>query len=110
MEHLENMDTTLGQAQNTAEKSGIIQKVLSWLGDSKTAKNKQLETLACFTMLQAAQSELNTVRSNLNCSFDTDDTEINIYRLKAAELNFNRHIKLAKAASLSVSPFREESL
>lgn len=57
--------------------------------------------------LSASQSELETLRNQLHFVTDVDCTEICIYRLKAAELDLNRRIKLAKS---NICAIGEESL
>lgn len=46
--------------------------------------------------IQRATEEISTLRSCLEHLCDTDAVESLIYRLKAAELDLNRHIKTAK--------------
>lgn len=107
MENIEKVKQPLGQAQKSKKNFAAILQFMT------TAKERQLrkkEQATFFSMLKAAQSEVGVIRKNLDFITDTDYAEICMYRLKAAELDFNRHIRLAKASHFSASTDWEESI
>ncbi len=100
------MEFVAGQVKSSKCKKGRFSFLNFWKGQAEIAKKEN----ALFSALLSAKSETDAFRENLNVVADEDAKEYCIYRLKAAELNLNRHIKLAKNAHLTHTPFEEESL
>lgn len=103
------MQSVTGQAKNEKREKG-------WFSFLPFFKRTRLFN-ACtdaqselFSALLSAKSETDAFRENLNVVSDEDAKEYCIYRLKAAELNLNRQIKLAKKQSFTYSPFEEDTL
>lgn len=107
MENMEKIEHSLGQAQKSKKNFATI---LQFMANTKEKQLRKKEQTTFFSMLKAAQSEMGVIRKNLDFITDTDYAEICMYRLKAAELDFNRHIKLAKASHFSASTDWEESI
>lgn len=100
------MESALGQVRpfNPMEKfKNLVQK-------TNEEKEKHQNTKMFLSELLQAKSEYEDIRQNLNLITDSDAKEYCIYRLKAAELNFNRYLKLAKSMGLTAAIFSEESL
>lgn len=98
-----------GQAEDRKRETGLS-SLFHFLKNFPFAKpndNARNETLSA---LLSAKSETDSFRKNLDLVSDEDAKEYCIYRLKAAELNLNRQIKLAKTQSLTYSPFGEDTL
>lgn len=100
------MESATGQVRQIK----ITEKLSEYVKKSKKEKEQQQEREAFLSEMSAAKSEFHSIRENLNLITDTDATEYCIYRLKAAELNLNRCIKLAKALRLTSLPFTEDAL
>ena len=113
MENMENIEKIekakhpLGQAQKSKKHFAAI---LQFMTKAKERQLRKKEQTTFFSMLKAAQAEMGILRKNLDFITDTDYAEICMYRLKAAELDFNRHIRLAKAVHFSASADWEESI
>ena len=107
MENIEKAKHSLGQAQHA--KKGFAAALRFW-ANAKAQQLHKKEQATLFSMLKSAQSEMGIIRKNLDFITDTDYAEICMYRLKAAELDFNRHIKLAKKAHFAASGDWEESI
>ena len=105
---MEHRTTAIGQAQSKKEKRILFSdKLKQFFWQTKAAQEERTRKTDVLSSLSASQSELETIRNHLSHVTDTDCTEICIYRLKAAELDFNRRIKLAKN---DLYAGREESL
>lgn len=105
---MEHRTTTIGQAQSKKEKrSSFLCKAKQLLQQTRAVQEETKQKNALLSALSASRAELETIRNHLHFVTDTDSTEICIYRLKAAELDLNRRIKLAKADLLTG---REETL
>ena len=100
------MNTVTGQVQ----KIKLYEKFTEFIKKAKEEKMKK-ESLTYFSaQINAAKSRLDTIKKNLEFADDRDTKEYCIYRLKAAELDLNRHLKYAKEHNLSLSPLSEESI
>ena len=84
------MEFTQGQVFNMAKISEYIKKTK----DKKAAQHKAEEAV---NLVKNTKAEIDALRSGLNQLTDTEGIEASIYRLKAAELELNRHIKMAKS-------------
>jgi len=100
------MESVTGQARRIR----VTEKVLDYVKKTKALREQEKERTTLLAALISAKSEFDALRQNLNQITDTDAKEYLIYRLKAAELNFNRHIKHAKSLCITFSPFTEESV
>ncbi|MBR4874820.1 MAG: DUF2508 family protein [Clostridia bacterium] len=100
------MQSVTGQVRHTK----LTEKFFEYVKKIEVEKAKQKEKKTLLNELIAAKSEVDSIKGNLKLVTDRDAQEYCIYRLKAAELNFNRYIKLAKALGLSCLPFKEEVL
>lgn len=100
------MEPVTGQVHRTK----LSEKVLDHVRKNKEEKAHTKERQAFLSEMLAAKSEFDSIRQNLNLITDADAKEYCIYRLKAAELNLNRYIKLAKSIQLTSAPFSEELL
>lgn len=110
MEHTEKSKTVLGQAPNLQEKPGLLKKTRQHLFDVQKKRMEKQEAQALFATLKDALHTRDAFRQTLQYVTEADCAEICIYRLKAAELDFNRHIRLAKTARLSAVSYPEEWL
>lgn len=63
----------------------------------KELKQRQIEEL---TLFNQAKEEINLLKSTLDEMCEPTVTESTIYRLKAAELDFNRYLSLKKSSGL----------
>ena len=84
------MEFTQGQVFSMEKISEYIKKTK----DKKAAQQKAEETV---NLVKNTKAEIDALRSGLNQLTDTEGIEASIYRLKAAELELNRHIKMAKS-------------
>lgn len=100
------MESVTGQVRRIK----ITEKLFEYVKKAKEDKELKQERDAFLSEMSAAKSEFDAIRQNLNLITDADAKEYCIYRLKAAELNFNRYIKLAKSIHLTSLPFSEETL
>ncbi len=100
------MNTIAGQA----EKIKLFEKFSEFVKRTKEEKQKKENITLFSSEISAAKSRLNTIKRNLELADDRDTKEYCIYRLKAAELDFNRHLKYAKENNLSLSPAPEETI
>lgn len=100
------MESVTGQVRRVK----FTGKISEQIKKTKKEKEQKRKTEALLCEMSAAKTEFNSIRKNLNMITDTDAKEYYIYRLKAAELNFNRYIKLAKSTHLTSLPFTEEAL
>ena len=107
MENIEKVKHPLGQTQKSKRNFAAI---LQFMTNTKERQLRRKEQTTFFSMLKATQSEMGIIRKNLDFITDTDYAEICMYRLKAAELDFNRHIRLAKASNFSAPTDWEESI
>ena len=75
-----------------------IDKITEYI---KNAKGKKLAyQQECLTkeLFLGAKNEIDTLRAGLNNLTDKEAIESGIYRLKAAEIDLNRHIRTTKSA------------
>ena len=94
---MEHRATAIERIQSKKERRTFFSDKLKRLFlQTKTAQEENTRKTDILSALSASQSELETIRNHLSFVTDTDCTEICIYRLKAAELDLNRRIKLAK--------------
>lgn len=100
------MESVTGQVR----KIKFAEKWSDYVKKTKHEKKHEQELALFYNELSAAKSELNSIRQNLDLITDTDAKEYYIYRLKAAELQLNRYIKLAKSLGLISEPYAEETL
>lgn len=100
------MESVTGQVRRIK----ITEKLMEYVRKTKEEKELEREREAFLSELSAAKLEFDSIRQNLNLITDADAKEYCIYRLKAAELNFNRYIKLAKSIHLTSLPFLEETI
>lgn len=110
MENIEKVEKTkhpLGQAQKSKRNFAAV---VQFVTNTKERQLRKKEQTTFFSMLKAAQSEMGIIRKNLDFITETDYAEICMYRLKAAELDFNRHIRLAKASNFSAPTDWEETI
>lgn len=103
------MQSVTGQAKNEKREKGLS-SFLHFFKDAQAAKANANAQNELFAALLSAKSETDAFRKNLDLVTDEEAKEYCIYRLKAAELNLNRHIKLAKKQSFTYSPFQEDAL
>lgn len=99
------MESVTGQVRRMK----FTEKLFEYVRKTREDKEIKREREAFLSEMSAAKSEFDSIRQNLNLITDADAKEYCIYRLKAAELNFNRYIKLAKSIHLT-SMFTEEIL
>ncbi len=105
---MEHRTTAIEQTLSKKEKKIFCSdKLKRFFRQTKSAQEERNRKTDLLSALSASQSELETIRNHLSFVTDTDCTEICIYRLKAAELDLNRRIKLAKTDLYSG---KEESL
>ena len=67
-----------------------ISKYIKASKEKREAEEKHQQEFEFFTL---AKDEINTIKSNMDCLCDTSAIEASIYRLKEAELDFNRYLK-----------------
>jgi len=100
------MDSVTGQVQRVK----LAEKWLDYVRKTKEEKLQAQNQRTFLTQMIAAKTEFDTLRHNLNFVTDESAKEYCIFRLKAAELNFNRYIKLAKADQMTKPLHLEESI
>jgi len=71
-------------------------KITSYFKRTKEKKLTEQQNEEAVLNLFHLKGEIDTLKSSLEYMTDRDCIEANIYRLKAAELEFNRQIKMAK--------------
>lgn len=98
------MDSVTGQVPLLK----FTEKWLDFVKKTKEEKQKSQNQRAFLKEMVAAKAELDLLRHNLNFVTDEGTKEYCIFRLKAAELNYNRYIKLAKKARMTQLPRLEE--
>ena len=103
------MESVTGQVKDTKREKGAFPFLRFLKRQALSAKGTDAQR-ELYSALLSAKSETDAFRENLNVVTDEDAKEYCIYRLKAAELNLNRHIRLAKRTHLTHTPFEEESL
>ena len=100
------MQSVTGQVRHTK----LTEKFFNYVKKTEAQKVGRKEKKTLFKELLDAKYEVDLIKGNLKMISDSDTAEYCIYRLKAAELNFNRYIKLARNAGLSRLLFKEEVL
>ncbi len=103
------MQSVTGQAKNEKREKGLS-SFLHFFKTARMPKETSQSRNELFAALLSAKSETDSFRKNLDLIADEDAKEYCIYRLKAAELNLNRQIKLAKKHAFTYSPFEEDTL
>lgn len=91
-----------------AEKQKHFYKLFDFLRNAKYEKAKKIRENILAEEFLAAKSRLDTIRKAIEFADERETKEYFIYRLKAAELDFSRHLKLAKNNNLSI-PFLKEN-
>lgn len=74
-----------------------IDKITEFIKNAKDKKLSKEQTRLTKELLTNAKSEIDTLRASLNSLTDKEAIESGIYRLKAAEIDLNRHIKATKS-------------
>ncbi len=74
-----------------------VSKVSEYIKKSKEKKACEEQTKETLRLIFSAKEEIDLLKSSLNLATDKEMLESSIYRLKAAELDFNRQLKTAKA-------------
>ena len=100
------MNSIAGQA----EKVKLYEKFSEFIKKTKEEKLKKTDDKNFISELYSSKSRLETIRKNLELAEDRDTKEYCIYRLKAAELDFSRHLKYAKQNNLILTPTPEDIL
>lgn len=100
------MNTVAGQA----EKIKLYDKISEFIKKTKEEKLRKTDIKNFISELYSSKSRLETIRKNLELADDRDTKEYCIYRLKAAELDFSRHLKYAKQNNLILTPVPEDLL
>lgn len=100
------MESVNGQVR----KNVLLDKFFVYVKKIEEEKILKRKKNALLKEVFAAKSEFNSIKENLKLICDNDAKEYCIYRLKAAEVNLNRYIKLLKKENLRFSPFEEEAL
>lgn len=90
----EKTSSQIGQVRE--KKVSMPEKLRVFIQSIREEAAKKQQQDATASALQATRFRWDTIRKNLNYITDTDSAEICIYQLKAAELDYNRHIRLAK--------------
>ena len=93
-----------------AEKIKLYEKFMDFFKKTKEEKLKRADAKNFISELYSSKYRLETIRKNLELAEDRDTKEYCIYRLKAAELDFNRHLKYAKQNNLILTPIPEDIL
>lgn len=73
-----------------------IEKIEKYLRKTKEQKQKDLEYKKTQELLLRTRTEIGMLTSGIERLSDREAIESSIYRLKAAELELNRHIRSAK--------------
>ena len=74
-----------------------IDKITEFIKNAKDKKLSKEQTRLTKELLTNAKSEIDTLRASLNSLTDKEAIESGIYRLKAAEIDLNRHIRTTKS-------------
>ncbi|MBQ4087557.1 MAG: hypothetical protein IJC78_04855 [Clostridia bacterium] len=108
MQHIEKTSTNAGQV--SGKKMYFPERLMQFAKRirEETAK-KQAET-DMLLALDTIRTRRDTISENLNFITDTDCAEICMYQLKAADLDYNRHIRMAKETAMKDARTREESV
>ncbi len=77
------------------------EKLTDYFKRTKEEKSLAEDKQHIFSLITKAKEEIDTITSTINYSDDTCAIEAGIYRLKAAELELNRYLKLAKKLYLT---------
>ena len=73
-----------------------IKNISEHIKNTKTNKLKEIKRQELINILTQSKEEIDTLRSTINNTSDTEAIESSIYRLKAAELDLNRQLKAIK--------------
>ena len=104
------MESAMGQVSTPKKekKKRFTCVLLDLVKKTKEEYLSEKERQRFLSSVISAKSEFDLISKNLNFITDEDTKEYCIYRLKAAELNLNRHIKRAKSAQITQAPFVED--
>lgn len=72
-------------------------KISEHIKSAHTKKESELQRIQELSLFNAARDEISALKSTLDELTDKESIEASIYRLKAAELDFNRQLKSKKA-------------
>ena len=75
-----------------------VKNISERIKDAKMNKLKSIKKQEMVNLLAQSKEEINTLKSALNNTNDTEAIEASIYRLKAAELDLNRQLKAIKSS------------
>ncbi len=101
------MESAMGQVEKV-KKERYSQRLFRFIKHAKQQQEQNKMRQEYLLALDHAKSEFERISNHLAFITDSDAKEYCIYRLKAAELNFNRHIKLAKSAHAACVPSWEK--
>ena len=73
-----------------------IEKIEKIFKKTKEQKQKDLDRQRTQELLSRTRMEISTLSDSIDRLYDTEAIESSIYRLKAAQLELNRHIRSAK--------------
>lgn len=73
-----------------------MEKIFQYIKKAKDKKLNDEQTRQAVDLFVSAQAEIDALKSGLNQLTDKEAIEAGIYRLKAAELDLNRQIKMNK--------------
>ena len=73
-----------------------IEKIEKIFKKTKEQKQKDLDRQRTQELLMRTRMEISTLSDSIDRLYDTEAIEASIYRLKAAQLELNRHIRSAK--------------
>ena len=76
-----------------------LNKITHLIKNTQTKKESELQRAGELALFNAAKDEIKALKSALDELCDEESIESSIYRLKAAELDFNRQLKSKKASS-----------
>ena len=74
-----------------------IDKITEYIKNERAKKLSREQARLTKELFLGAKAEINTLRASLNNLTDKEAIESGIYRLKAAEIDLNRHIKATKS-------------
>lgn len=77
-----------------------MEKLSDYIKKTKDKKLSEEQTRQAIELFVSAKAEIDALRSGLDQLTDKEAIESGIYRLKAAELDLNRQIKMNKTTFL----------
>lgn len=75
-----------------------VEKIIRYIKTSKEKRETEQKHQQDVEFFNLAKDEIDTLKSNMDCLCDKSAIESSIYRLKAAELDFNRYLKDKKSS------------